>query len=66
MKKKVFNLIFPIRFSSQVALRNLFLDINIKDAIDQSRFHHQLFPSNCEIEDHYSEVKKYFKLKKIN
>lgn len=40
----------------KVALRNLFLDINIKDAIDLSRFHHQLFPSNAEIEDNYSQV----------
>jgi gamma-glutamyltranspeptidase/glutathione hydrolase/leukotriene-C4 hydrolase len=41
---------------SLVALRNLFIDMNIKEAIDQSRFHHQLFPSNGEIEDNYPEV----------
>ena len=40
-----------------MALRNLFLDMNIKEAIDLSRFHHQLFPSNSEIEDNFSEVK---------
>lgn len=39
---------------AQVALRHLWLDDDIKEAIDAPRLHHQLFPTNVENENCFS------------
>jgi gamma-glutamyltranspeptidase/glutathione hydrolase/leukotriene-C4 hydrolase len=42
---------------SQVAIKSLWMNKNIKDAIDEPRVHHQLFPNNeVEIEEGFNKV----------
>jgi hypothetical protein len=40
----------------KVAIKNLWLDKNIKESIDESRVHHQLFPEYAEIERGFPTV----------
>lgn len=41
---------------AQVAIKNLWMNKNIKDAIDERRVHHQLYPTNeVEIEEGFSQ-----------
>ena len=37
-------------------MKNLWLNKNIKDSIDESRVHHQLFPVYAEIERGFASV----------
>jgi gamma-glutamyltranspeptidase / glutathione hydrolase / leukotriene-C4 hydrolase len=49
---------------SYVALHNLWLNYNIKDAIDKNRLHHQLSPSYVEVERGFSsDIQELLKLK---
>jgi gamma-glutamyltranspeptidase/glutathione hydrolase/leukotriene-C4 hydrolase len=42
---------------SQVAIKTLYMNKNIKEAIDEKRIHHQLYPKNvAEVEQGFSEV----------
>lgn len=41
-------------------MKNLWLGKNIKDAIDDTRLHNQLFPEYTEIEKGFSQVIIYF------
>ena len=42
---------------SQVAIKSLWMNKNIKDAIDEPRVHHQLYPNNeVEIEEGFNKV----------
>jgi gamma-glutamyltranspeptidase/glutathione hydrolase/leukotriene-C4 hydrolase len=42
---------------AQVAIKSLWMNMNIKEAIDESRVHHQLYPNNrVEIEDGFNKV----------
>jgi hypothetical protein len=53
-------------FYIKVAIKNIWLDKNIKDAIDESRVHHQLFPQYAEIELGFSSVRKLNFFKKYS
>lgn len=41
-----------------VAIKVLFMDMNIKDAIDERRLHHQLYPAEVQAEDGFNSVLK--------
>lgn len=41
---------------AQVAIKTLWLDMNIKDAIDHRRVHHQLYPAEVQVENGFSWV----------
>lgn len=42
---------------AQVAIKNLWMNKNIKEAIDERRIHHQLYPTNeAEIEEGFNKV----------
>ena len=41
----------------QVIIRHLFLGLNIKEAIDYPRIHHQLHPMKVDMEVGFSKVK---------
>ncbi len=41
---------------AQVALKNLFIDHDIKRNIDDKRVHHQLYPEHVEIDMGFSNV----------
>ena len=41
---------------AQVALKTLWMGMNIKEAIDDSRLHHQLSPNNIVVEDGFNNV----------
>ncbi|CAF0712388.1 unnamed protein product [Brachionus calyciflorus] len=40
---------------SQIAIKTLYMGVNIKEAIDSRRIHHQLSPNNLEIESGFEE-----------
>ncbi len=49
---------------AQVAIKNLFIDSDIKKNIDDKRIHHQLYPENAEIDMGFNDVSlKIFNLK---
>lgn len=41
---------------AQVAIKNLWMNKNIKDSIDERRLHHQLYPEYAEIEIGFDSV----------
>lgn len=45
--------------SVKVAIKTLFLGMDIKEAIDSRRIHHQLYPNNLEIESGFSKVNNF-------
>lgn len=52
----------------KVAIKSLFMDVNLKKAIDDRRLHHQLIPTYAEIEEDFPIVnfRNLKKLIKIN
>lgn len=48
---------------AQVAIKALLFGMNIKDAVDDRRVHHQLYPTSVDIEDGFDPVRfEYFEL----
>lgn len=45
---------------AQVAIKTLWMGMDIKDAIDDRRVHHQLYPTAADIEEGFSSVGYYF------
>lgn len=45
---------------AQVAIKTLWMGMDIKDAIDDRRVHHQLYPTAADIEEGFSSVGSYF------
>jgi gamma-glutamyltranspeptidase/glutathione hydrolase/leukotriene-C4 hydrolase len=50
---------------SQVAIKVLWQDMNLKNAIDDKRVHHQLIPDYIQFEDGFDLVYKNFKTDKF-
>lgn len=42
---------------AQVAIKTLWMDMNIKDAIDDMRVHHQLYPTAADFETGFDSVR---------
>lgn len=51
---------------AQVAIKALWMDVNIKDAIDERRVHHQLYPQDAQLEEGFNAVSNEILLISLN